>query len=182
MGTCVESQGEASVPFPRPLSGGSWDLDHSEGMVPALCTQVFGMLFPAGVTCVDEVVGQLTTVRTPPTHKPPPPPPGLDQPARHTLDLNGQKALQGRQCLDRTQVLIRELRVRPSWEREQKVPVMCFRGILCDPPSEITGVTEGTGFGLPSSGTFMRRSKDVGLPRPTHYRKFPSCCWQISSF
>lgn len=77
MGTCVESQGEASVPFPRPLSGGSWDLDHSEGMVPALCTQVFGVLFPAGVTCVDEVVGQLTTVRTPPTHKPPPPPPVL---------------------------------------------------------------------------------------------------------
>lgn len=46
-------------------------------MVPALCTQVFGRLFPAEVTCVDEVVGQLTTVslsegprkvRTPPTH------------------------------------------------------------------------------------------------------------------
>lgn len=22
----------------------------------------------------------------------------------------------------------------------------------------------------------------MGLPRPTHYRKFPSCCWQIQLF
>lgn len=34
----------------------------------------------------------------------------------------------GRQCLDRAQVLIRELRVGRGWKKEQMVPVMCFRG------------------------------------------------------
>lgn len=32
-------------------------------------------------------------------------------PAQHTPDLNGQPAVVGRQCLDRTQFLIRELRI-----------------------------------------------------------------------
>lgn len=41
----------------------------------------------------------------------PPAPAGLERPARHTPDLNGQPAVEGRQCLDRTQFLIRELRV-----------------------------------------------------------------------
>lgn len=34
-------------------------------------------------------------------------PPQPEHPARHTPDLNGQPAVEGRQCLDRTQFLIR---------------------------------------------------------------------------
>lgn len=104
----------------------------------ALCTRVFRILFPTRVTCVDEVAEteQLKSRPLPllclqegesPAHSPPP---ALHQPARHTPDLNGQQAVQGRQCLDRTQVLIRELRVGLGWQREQMAPVRCFGGIL----------------------------------------------------
>lgn len=69
-----------------------------------------------------------------------------------------------------------------GWEREQKVPVMCFRGILRGLGSLFTSHLQkslvslkGLGLGLQSSGTFMRRSKDVELPRP-------SSCWQSQLF
>lgn len=53
--------------------------------------------------------------------------------------------------------------MRLSWEREQKVPVMCFRGILRDPPSEITGVTEGTGFGATVQWHIYEKEQRCGI-------------------
>lgn len=78
-----------------------------------------------------------------------------------------------------------------GWEREQKVPVMCSRGnspwfrisLFMSHLQKSLVSLKGLGLGLqPSFGTFVRRSKDVGLPRPNHYRKFPSSCWQSQLF